>query len=800
MKNVIDFFLFHEDEAATLQTIKSVQESPLIHHIYVFHQGVKPSFKLPEHCYFSKTDRITSSKTLKLIYKWAQMNYLCIYLKTTPLALGYKALERMVQYLERPDADMTYSDFNEIKGGILQKHPVIDYQEGSLRDDFDFGSLLTFKRDAFRKAFTSTEDFQYAGLYYLRLRLKSLIHIHEYLYTEMEMDVRKSGEKQFDYVDPRNRAVQIEMEKACTIFLKEVNALLPPQHRKVNFESQSFDMEASVIIPVRNRVRTIEDAVRSALDQETNFKYNVIVVDNHSTDGTTDILNYFHHNERLVHIIPERDDLGIGGCWDLAINHPNCGRFAVQLDSDDLYSGPDTLQKIVDKFYEEQCGMVIGSYRMTDFQLNTLPPGVIDHKEWTDENGHNNALRVNGLGAPRAFYTPLLRSIGMPNVSYGEDYAVGLAISRNYHIGRIYEPVYLCRRWEGNSDSSLSIEKLNANNTYKDSIRTREFLIRQSISHEQWKKTNLDNFFPEQLEKWDLAAKNYEALKNVQKRTIAIDGFDVTVQFNPARMGSTGAKLDKKTIAERPCFLCEENRPKEQITLNKMKGEFNVLLNPFPILPHHLTIAYYKHEAQTLHRLPSHLESIYDKLTSSYAVFYNGAKCGASAPDHFHFQAVSKNEIPLIKWYEEAMLQKESFHQGKNITFYAIKNYICPLFSIEYNNNTLDSYKINRFLRSLPYRDDELEARFNIIAWRKKANTNIIIIPRRLHRPDCYYMEGDQQMMISPGALDMAGVIVTARKEDYERLTADKIKEIFAVCGLDVESIDQIIEKFKKKI
>jgi glycosyltransferase involved in cell wall biosynthesis len=559
-------------------------------------------------------------------------------------------------------------------------------------------------------------------------------------------------------------------------------------------------MEASVIIPVRNRVRTIEDAVRSALDQETNFKYNVIVVDNHSTDGTTDILNHFHHNERLVHIIPERDDLGIGGCWDLAINHPKCGRFAVQLDSDDLYSGPDTLQKIVDKFYEEQCGMVIGSYRMTDFQLNTLPPGVIDHKEWTDENGHNNALRVNGLGAPRAFYTPLLRSIGMPNVSYGEDYAVGLAISRNYHIGRIYEPVYLCRRWEGNSDSSLSIEKLNANNTYKDSIRTREFIIRQSISHEQWKKTNLDSFFPEQLKKWNLAAKNYEALKNVQKRTITIDGFDVTVQFNPARMGSTGAKLDKRTIAERPCFLCEENRPKEQITLNKKSDEFDILINPFPILPHHLTIAYYKHEVQALHRLTSHLESIYNKLTSSYAVFYNGAKCGASAPDHFHFQAVPKNEIPLIKWYEEAMLQKEPFHQGKNITFYAIKNYICPLFSIEYNNNTLDSYKINRFLRSLPYHDDELEARFNIIAWRKKANTNIIIIPRRLHRPDCYYMEGDQQMMISPGALDMAGVIVTARKEDYERLTADKIKEIFAVCGLNVESIDQIIEKFKKKI
>ncbi|MBR1597082.1 MAG: DUF4922 domain-containing protein [Phocaeicola sp.] len=797
MKNVIDFFLFHEDEAATLQTIKSVQASPLIHHIYVFHQGDQPSFLLPEHCSFQQADHMTSSRTLRLVDSLSERDYICLYLKTTPLALGYKVLERMVQFLDIPNADMAYSDFNEIKGGTLQKHPVIDYQAGSLRDDFDFGSLLAFKRTAFEKALTPSSDHPYAGLYALRLRLNSLIHIHEYLYTEMEMDMRKSGEKQFDYVDPRNRGVQIDMEQAVTEYLQEINALLPPSTRKVDFAKVNFDYEASVIIPVRNRVRTIEDAVRSALQQETKFNFNVIVVDNHSTDGTTEILDRFHDDARLVHIIPERDDLGIGGCWDLAINDARCGRFAVQLDSDDLYSSPATLQTVVDKFYEEQCGMVIGSYRMTDFQLNTLPPGVIDHKEWTSENGHNNALRINGLGAPRAFFTPLLRSIGMPNVSYGEDYAVGLAISRTYHIGRIYEPIYLCRRWEGNSDSSLSIEKLNANNTYKDSIRTRELEIRRAIAGEEWKHRNLQDFISRQLQRWELARKNHEVLKDVLKRSIPMGGYDITVQFNPARIVSTGAKLDNKSIQERPCFLCEKNRPEQQERFEPHPEMFDILLNPYPILPGHLTIPYRSHVKQETQHLIDDVNELFKLLPSSYAIFYNGAKCGASIPNHFHYQAAPIHETPLVGWYEDGIFNKEFICRNKDLTLFSVKGYFCPFFCVEGELSGESSF-VQSILKALPAHEDESETRFNLIIWRAGSKTKIIIIPRDKHRPDCYFAEGDQQRLISPGVVDMAGIIVTVRKEDFERITADDIKNIFAECSID--HVEDIIDQKLKQL
>ena len=305
------------------------------------------------------------------------------------------------------------------------------------------------------------------------------------LYSRIELDAQKTGEKVFDYVDPRNRNVQIEMEHAATASLKEIGAYLKPNFNAVAFDddkhdSAGFEFETSVIIPVRNRVRTIGDAVQSALKQNASFAFNVIVIDNHSTDGTTDLLRQIADKDaRLIHHIPQAADLGIGGCWNEGVHHPRCGRFAVQLDSDDIYSGDDTLQQVVDLFRKEKCAMVVGSYRMTNFQLEEIPPGVIDHKEWTPDNGRNNALRINGLGAPRTFYTPILRKIKIPNVSYGEDYAVGLAISREYQIGRIYQPLYLCRRWEGNSDADLDIAKFNTFNAYKDKLRTLEILARQ---------------------------------------------------------------------------------------------------------------------------------------------------------------------------------------------------------------------------------------------------------------------------------------------------------------------------------
>ena len=402
--------------------------------------------------------------------------------------MGMFALDRILSIAEDTGADMLYADHYELvedaEGNVVRRrHPLIDCQKGALRDDFDFGSVLVFRTSSFRRAVHAMkDDYRWAALYDLRLRMKRIVHINEYLYTEIETDNRKSGEKQFDYVDPKNRAVQVEMEKVCTDHLKRIGAWLEPKFKEPDireFGEQTFPVTASVVIPVFNRIRTVKDAVESALAQISDFPFNVIVVDNHSTDGTTQLLeDMASHDGRLVHVVPLKHDLGIGGCWNLAVHHEACGEYAVQLDSDDVYSGTDTLQKIVDAFREQKCAMVVGTYQMTDFQMNPIPPGVIDHREWTEDNGRNNALRINGLGAPRAFWTPLLRTLNLPNTSYGEDYALGLRISREYRIGRIYDVLYCCRRWEGNSDAALDIEKVNANNLYKDRIRTWELEAR----------------------------------------------------------------------------------------------------------------------------------------------------------------------------------------------------------------------------------------------------------------------------------------------------------------------------------
>lgn len=439
---------------------------------------------------------LKSTETLRSIAEAVSEKFVLLYMKDMPLEMGMFALDRIISIAEDTKADMIYADHYRIVGGKRLKHPLIDCQKGALRDDFDFGSVLVFRATSFRKAVRAmSEDYQWGALYDLRLRMKKIVHINEYLYTETETDNRKSGEKQFDYVDPKNRVVQVEMEKICTEHLKRVGAWLPPVFKEISpiadqectsSHDQSFPVTASVIIPVYNRVRTVKDAVQSALNQVCDFPYNVIIVDNHSTDGTTELLNVMASGDsRIVHLIPAREDLGIGGCWNLAIHNDACGEFAVQLDSDDVYSGPDTLAKIVQTFLEQRCAMVVGTYQMTDFDMNPIPPGIIDHREWTEENGRNNALRVNGLGAPRAFWTPLLRTLNLPNTSYGEDYALGLRISREYRIGRIYDVLYCCRRWDGNSDAALDVERVNANNLYKDRIRTWELEARCGMSEIQ---------------------------------------------------------------------------------------------------------------------------------------------------------------------------------------------------------------------------------------------------------------------------------------------------------------------------
>ena len=437
---------------------------------------------------------LRETETLRSIAEAVSQKYVLIYTKDTPLEMGMFALDRILSIAEDTKADMLYADHYELveteAGSTRRRHPVIDCQKGALRDDFDFGSVLVFRAASFKKAVRAMElDRKWGALYDLRLRMKNIVHINEYLYTEIETDLRKSGEKQFDYVDPKNRAVQMEMEEICTEHLKRIGAWLSPEFKEVSFtdaqetlHTGGFPVTATVVIPVYNRIRTVKDAVESALNQQCDFLFNVIVVDNHSTDGTTELLAEIAASDsRLVHVIPVRDDLCIGGCWNLAVHHQMCGEYVVQLDSDDVYSGPDTLAKVVNAFREQRCAMVVGTYQMTDFQMNPIPPGVIDHREWTEENGRNNALRINGLGAPRAFWTPLLRQLNLPNTSYGEDYAMGLRISREYRIGRIYDVIYCCRRWEGNSDAALDIEKVNANNQYKDRIRTWELEARMML-------------------------------------------------------------------------------------------------------------------------------------------------------------------------------------------------------------------------------------------------------------------------------------------------------------------------------
>ncbi len=430
---------------------------------------------------------MTATETIQMIADIVKAPYALFFLKSQYISMGYLALERMVQIAEGTGAAMLYADhYNVSADGTRTEAPVIDYQFGSLRDDFDFGSVILFRTDALKESVSRMKaEYQSAGFYDLRLKLVekySIEHINEYLYSEVELDTRKTGEKLFDYVDPRNRDSQIEMEQACTEHLKEIGGYLPPKFEEVNFDEEEFEYEATIMIPVRNRIRTIRDAIDSALSQVTNFKYNVFIVENgpefHSTDGTTEAIDEYKDDPRLVHIIPTRNDIGVGGSWNMATHHPMCGRFIVQLDSDDVYSGTDTLQKIIDAFHTQRCAMIIGAYMLTDINLNVLPPGKIDHREWTPENGRNNALRINGLGAPRAFFTPVIRHINLPNVNYGEDYALGLAISRHYQIGRIYDVLYNCRRWNDNSDGDLSIEKNNRNNLYKDRIRTWELKAR----------------------------------------------------------------------------------------------------------------------------------------------------------------------------------------------------------------------------------------------------------------------------------------------------------------------------------
>ena len=468
------------------KTLRQFIDSPLVQKIFVVNNGSYSATHAK--CEALQAPALTGGNLINPLLTRLNSDYLLFINQAQEITLGQAALERMIAIAEQTGAGLTYADFYEVKNGTRAEHPVGDYQFGSIRDNFDFGAMLLLStaatRDAVQK-FGPCPEVQWAGWYDLRLKVSinhPVFHIQEFLYTKTETDARKSGEKQFDYVDPRHQAVQKEMELVATQHLKNLDAYLPPNFKTVPAGTTNFPVEASVIIPVRNRVKTISEAVQSVLQQQTEFPFNIIVADNHSTDGTTAALaRLAQKDQRVKPLVPARHDLGIGGCWNEALLSAHCGKYAVQLDSDDLYSDGHTLQKIVDEFRRGDYAMVIGSYKLVNVDLQEIPPGVIDHREWTPDNGRNNALRINGLGAPRAFRTDLVRQFLLPNVSYGEDYAIALRLSREYQIGRIYEPVYLCRRWEGNTDAALPIDKINRNDLYKDRIRTIEIMARQRL-------------------------------------------------------------------------------------------------------------------------------------------------------------------------------------------------------------------------------------------------------------------------------------------------------------------------------
>ncbi len=802
MREKIDLFLPFEALEKGEETLLELHENKTVQHINLLvSSDFASQHQVPEGCTFVVIDRMESSNTVMSIAENTDADYLLLCTRMTSVRWGLYALERFLRTADDTGAVMVYSDHYSLEEGALTKHPAIDYQAGSLRDDFDFGSLWLIKSQALLDYVAQTDrvDYQYAGLYDLRLYLSrkgEIFHLNEYLYTEAELDTRKSGEKQFDYVNPRNREVQIEMERACTAHLEKVGAIVDTNfYRQPDFDEQNFACEASVVIPVFNREKTIADAVKSALSQKTNFPYNVIVVNNHSTDSTSEILDSIDDG-RLIQIVPGRTDLGIGGCWNVAVNSDHCGKFAVQLDSDDLYSSPKTLQKIVDAFHEQKAAMIIGSYRMCDFDLNTLPPGLIDHKEWTEDNGCNNALRINGLGAPRAFFTPLARQIQFPNTSYGEDYALGLAFSRRYRIGRIYDELYLCRRWGGNSDAALSAERVNANNLYKDRLRTMELKARQQMLQGKadiMEDSSISRFFNRQLEMWEDARHRFRDLKHVEVRQLSDQ---LKVQFNPARIVSTGAKIDKHTLGERPCFLCERNRPKEQMT-KQIDDHFQLLVNPFPILPVHFTIPATKHQPQSIYRHYGEMHRLLS-LHSELMVFYNGPKCGASAPDHLHFQAGTSGVLPLqTNWQRLSRNLTDVISLTDEEKISVLRDFLVPAFVIISKSEDSDEELFHRLYRSMPMRGDESEPMMNIIAWRKGDEFISVVIPREKHRPDAYFAEGEAQMMVSPGALDMAGLIITPREEDFSKINLDKATALLCECGISAEKMEAIVSNLK---
>lgn len=739
------------------------------------------------------------------------------------ISINFAALQRMLAVLRDTGCGLIYSDYRDKNADQLIAHPLIDYSPGALRDDFDFGHFFILAAAAIKNVISrhgappASPDLAF---YDLRLKIASdydVLHLPEFLYTASRkkrvLKAAGKSESHFSYLAKENLIRQQQLEKIVTRHLKRGGAHLPARTKKAKSAHEHFEREASIIIPVLNRKKTIADALRSALEQKTDFLFNIIVVDNHSTDGTTDMIKKLAaKHQEIKHLIPERRDLGIGGCWNEAIFSPDCGRFAVQLDSDDLYSSPRTLQKIVTTMRQGSLAMAVGSYTVVNEKLREIPPGLIDHREWTRQNGHNNLLRVNGMGAPRAFDTTILRGIGFPNVSYGEDYAVALRMSREYRIGRIFESLYLCRRWADNTDATLSVEKQNRNDYYKDKLRTLEIQARSRINSNNTisvtdpvltagktyavfngeRKIILSrlcrNLYASQNKSWPQLASACHALSLARQRKLSCGPYKITLQYNPARAQSSGAAVDVQAIQQRPCFLCAANRPAQQQGI-LYRHDYLILCNPAPIFPHHFTIVSVLHQPQSIAASLCKLMQIAADVAPDFTVFYNGPACGASAPDHLHFQMIPAAALPFINDLESLppvnsgvpVLQR----LGKSLdrSVYQIKSKNCNLLQEHFLR------LVDAFQKTVPSPDEPL---LNVLCAFREDYWTLTIFLRKKHRPAAYFARNQDRIFVSPGAIDMAGVIITPTLNDYERLDGDTVRGIYREVSLDEETMDKI--------
>jgi glycosyltransferase involved in cell wall biosynthesis len=766
---------------------------------------------------------IPEIKSLSLFLKKISSKYLLLIADKKEYHCDELSLRRLLRIAENNHAGIIYSDFILRRGINLLEHPLIDYQQGSIRDDFNFGHILIFSCAAVKSAlqkYGSLPSDPSVALYDLRLKVSidyPIIHVPEFLYAvadRKEKFVKSVNriENHFAYAAAGNIAQQKKLEKVATNYLKKTGAYLKARTQKALRTNDVFPAEASIIIPVLNRKKTIKDAIQSALAQKTNFDFNIIVVDNHSTDGTTEILKkYAAKYSYIHHIIPQRRDLGIGGCWNEALYSSYCGRYAIQLDSDDLYSSKHTLQKIVDTLRKGNYALVVGSYTIVNECLKKIPPGLIAHKEWTQANGHNNALRINGLGAPRAFNTAVIRKIGFPNVSYGEDYAVALRISREYKIGRIYENLYWCRRWTQNTDAGLSVENKNRNDFYKDKLRTVEIAARKLANQVKGKPSfsggkifaQFSNgkdvsllslcrsLYDEQTRTWPILAKACSNLSGIKTRKLPGKKYNVSMQYNPARAVSSGAAVDAESIKNRPCFLCRGNLPSEQQGI-LYRNHYLILCNPAPIFKNHYTIVALRHKPQEINESIKWFLKLSADVYPDYTVFYNGPACGASAPDHLHFQMIPVNALPFLTELKELPQAKEissvRFSMGKSIDRSVIV--------LESKNASELTKQFSRLLKAaqkiLLTKGEPL---VNIICTYTGERWRLVIFLRRKHRPDAYFAEGENRIFISPGAIDMAGVIITPRLDDYKRLNGDSIRDIYREVSLPEDLMNIIINK-----